>query len=92
MARIMYVLTREEVQTGIAYQLICTTMSSAIWQTSKRRRRWAEEFTESERRACNKLGRQAHSWYLTTGIPEEVTMAAGTLALWKKLEAFCASL
>lgn len=92
MAKIMYVLTQDEVKQGIAYPLICETMSSAVWNTGRRRRRWAAEFTESERRACSKLKAQAHSWYLVKGVPDEVTMAASTLALWKKLEAFCASL
>lgn len=92
MARIMYVLTRDEVETGIAYRLVCETMCGAVWETGKRRRRWSEEFTESERRACYKLRALAHTWYLRTGVPDEVTMAASTLALWKKLEAFCASL
>lgn len=92
MATLLLTLTQDEVLNEIAYPLICETMCGAAWQTGKRRRRWAEEFTESERRACSKLKTQAYTWHLRTGVPEEVTMSLGTLRLWHKLEAFCASL
>lgn len=92
MAKIMLVLSREEVQQDIAYPLICETMCGAAWQTGRRRKRWAAEFTESERDACSKLKTLAYKWYLTTGVPDEVTMSMKTFDLWKKLEAFCASI
>lgn len=92
MAKMMLVLSREEIQTSINYPLICETMCGARWDTSRRRRRWLEEFTESERIACSKLKTQAHSWYLKTGVPDEVTMSLRTMDLWKRLESFCASL
>lgn len=92
MASIMLVLSSEEVQRTIPYALICETMYGATWETGTRRRRWAAEFTESERNACYKLRAQAHRWYLSTGIPDEVTMALSTMNLWQKLGAFCASL
>lgn len=92
MAKIMLVLSREEVLGSIAYPLICETMCGAAWQTGKRRRRWAAEFTEAERDACSKLKAQAYKWHLTTGVPDEVTMSMKTYDLWKKLEAFCASI
>lgn len=92
MASLMIVLTAEEIRESIAYQMICETMCSSVWQTGKRRRRWAAEFTEAERAACSKLKAQAYKWHLTTGVPDEVTMRLSTMALWKKLEAFCASL
>lgn len=92
MAKIMIVLSREEVQRDIAYGMICQTMFGASWDTGRRRRRWAEEFTEAERDACSRLKNQAHRWYLTTGIPETVTMSLKTFALWQKLAEFCASI
>lgn len=92
MARMMIVLNADEIRETIAYPMICETMCGSVWQTGKRRRRWAEEFTEAERAACSKLKTLAYKWYLTTGVPDEVTMSLSTMALWKKLEAFCASL
>lgn len=92
MATILYSLTRDEVERGINYRLICETMCGAAWSTGRRRRRWRAEFTEAERKACSRLKAQAYGWYLRSGIPDEVTMTAGTLALWKKLEAFCGSI
>ena len=92
MASLMIVLNREEIQHTINYPLICETMCGAAWQTGKRRRRWREEFTESERRACYHLKAMAYKWYLRTGGPNKLTMTLNTMALWKKLEAFCASL
>ena len=92
MARLLITLTREEVQETIAYPLICETMCSAVWDTMKRRRRWAAEFTEAERKACSKLKAQAHKWHLSTGVPDELTISPDTLDLWQKLAAFCASL
>ena len=92
MARMMIVLNADEIRETIAYPMICETMCGSVWQTGERRRRWAEEFTEAERAACSKLKTRAYSWHLTTGVPDEVTMSLSAMALWKKLEAFCASL
>lgn len=92
MAKMMLVLTRDEIQKNICYPLICETMCGAAWDTGRRRRRWAEEFTESERHACSKLKNQAYRWYLRTGVPDEITMSLSTFSLWQKLAAFCASL
>lgn len=92
MAKMMLVLTREEIEQSIPYQFIAETMGGSVWQTGRRRRRWVEEFTESERHACTKLRNQAIKWYLHTGVPDEVTMALSTYSLWCRLAAFCASL
>lgn len=92
MARMMIVLSADEVRQTIAYPLICETMCGSVWQTGKRRRRWEAEFTEAERKACSKLKTLAYKWYLTTGVPDEVTMSMSTLELWYKLADFCASL
>ena len=92
MAELMLKLSRDEVRKGIAYPLICETMCGAVWQTGRRRRRWAAEFTESERNACYRLKAQAYTWHLTKGVPDEVVMTFKTMQLWKKLEGFCASL
>lgn len=92
MPRLMLVFTADEIRREIAYPLICEVMYGATWDTGTRRRRWAAEFTEAERKACSRLRNQAHRWYLTTGVPDEVTMSHDTLKLWYKLEAFCASL
>lgn len=92
MASIMLVLTREEVERELPYKLICETMCGARWDTRTRRQRWSAEFTEAERRACAKLKSQAYSWYLKTGVPDEVQMTLGTLGLWERLGNFCAAL
>ena len=92
MARLMLVFTADEIREQIAYPLICETMCGVAWDTSKRKRRWLEEFTERERIACSKLRAQAYKWHLKTGVPDEVTMSHNTLRLWYKLEEFCASL
>lgn len=92
MARIMLVLTNDEIHESIPYGVICETMCGARWDTGRRRRAWATEFTESERAACSRLGKQARRWYLTTGVPDEVTMSVHTYELWQRLGAFCASI
>lgn len=92
MARMIVAFTREEVERELPYKLICETMCGARWDTGTRRRRWTAEFTEAERRACAKIKSQAHKWYLTTGIPDEVQMTLGTFELWNRLGNFCASL
>lgn len=92
MATIMIQLTRDEIQDLLPYRLICETMSSSVWDTIRRRRRWAEEFTEAERNACARIKRLAYHWYLVSGVPDEVTMSRSTMVLWGKLAAFCASL
>lgn len=90
--RVMLVLEHDEIQKNIPYALICETRSGSRWCTGTRRRRWTQEFNESERKAAAKLFHLAHQWYLVKGVPEEVRMSMGTMALWNKLGAFCASL
>ena len=92
MARIMLVLTADEVREQIPYALICETMCGVRWDTGRRRRAWVATFTEEERKACSRLRNQAHRWHLTTGVPDEVTMSTSTYKLWGKLGEFCASI
>lgn len=92
MARVILALNREEVEAAINYRLICEAMCSEKWQTTRLQKAWAEKFTESERAECYRMKAQAYKWYLRTGVPEEIEMTTGTLALWKKLEAFCATI
>lgn len=92
MARIMLVLEREEVQKNIAYQLICETRYGRTWDSMSRKRRWLSEFSDKERESAKRLFSLAHTWTLVTGVPDEVTMSTATFGLWKRIEAFCASL
>lgn len=90
--RTMLTLTHDEVQERIPYAMICATRFGAAWDSSKRRRRWLAEFSESEREAAGRLFRIAYGWYLCTGVPDQVEMSARTLALWLRLGEFCGSL
>lgn len=92
MAEFFIKFTRDEVCCKIPYGLICTTRESSIWDTGRRRRCWNIWFNEKEKAACTRLFRQAHSWYLTTGVPDEVMMSVKTYGLWQKLGGFCASI
>ena len=92
MAELFIRLTRDDVRGQIPFGLICETRESAIWSTGRRRRCWNIWFSEKEKAACTRLFRQARSWYLTTGVPDEVMMSVKTYGLWQKLGAFCASI
>lgn len=92
MASIMIVMSREDVYQNIPYMLVCETMCGSRWNTGKRRRAWAQQFTESERALCNKLGRQARIWALSKGVPEKVSMSMHTYEMWSRLASFCAAL
>lgn len=91
-ARTVLTLTREEVQTLIPYGMICETRCGKAWSTSKRRRLRDEEFSPEEKNEAEHLFRTAYAWHLTKGVPDTVEMPAKTLAFWKRLESFCASL
>ena len=82
-------LSRDEINSNIPYALIHQTISGAKWNTGRRKRLMKERFTESERTAICRLHRQAYTWYLRTGVPEELTMTTNTLFLWQKLANFC---
>lgn len=92
MAKLMMILTSQEVHASIPYSLICMTRFGAHWETGRRRRRWLKEFTEQEREAATRLFNLSHRWLLTTGVPETVRMTPQTFALWQKLGNFCASI
>ena len=91
-AKIILTLTHDEIQRTIPYAMICETRFGRYWETGKRLTRWRAEFTPRERVDAEKLFRLAYAWYLKTGVPESVEMTAQTLALWKRIETFCASL
>ena len=82
-------LAREEVSRDIPYALICETMGGGRWNTGKRKRAWAQEFTEKERETCGRLYKTAYNWYLRHGVPDEVKMLPETLSLWMRLGNFC---
>lgn len=86
----MYIgLTSDEIQVQIPYALVATTMSSAVWNTSRRRRLMKDTFTESEINVIYRLHQQAYNWYLRKGVPDEVQMTLQTYNLWQKLARFC---
>ena len=87
MAKIMLVITHEEVDTNIAYSLICFSRYGSAWDTGRRRRAWLANFTEEER-----LFKQARGWTVGRGVPDKVTMTEKTFCLWRKLAEFCASI
>ena len=92
MAKIMLVMTHEEVDTNIAYSLICFSRYGSAWDTGRRRRAWLADFSESEREAAGRLFRMAHNWTVGRGVPDTVQMSRKTFHLWQKLGDFCASI
>ena len=92
MAKIMLVMTHEEVNENIAYNLICFTRYGSAWDTGRRRRAWLADFTEEEREAAGRLFRMAHNWTVGRGVPDTVQMSRKTFHLWQKLGDFCASI
>lgn len=92
MAKLMMILTSQEVHESIPYSLICMTRYGAHWDTMRRKRRWKMEFTEAERGSAQKLFSRSHDWLLGRGVPDEVRMTIVTFELWQKLGDFCASI
>jgi hypothetical protein len=82
----------DEIRKEIPYSVVAETMSRAVWNTGKRRRLMKEQFTEAEIEACYRLHKQAYTWYLRTGVPEELKMTLDTYHLWHKLANFCSTL
>ena len=85
-------LNHDEIQERIPYAVVAETMSGAYWNTGKRKRLMKQYFTESEIEAIYRLHKQAHSWYLVKGVPDEVKMTLNTYELWHKLANFCCML
>lgn len=90
--KVMIELDREDIHRELPYAVICEARYGSRWNTGKRRRRWMEEFTESEREAASKIFSKAHRMYLASGVPDSMIMSKKTLALWQKIGDFCASL
>lgn len=85
--------SHDEIQMEIPYQIVAETTSRSIWNTGRRKRLMSQLFTESERRHIAEIRRQAHSWFLVKGVPNDgVKMTISTYKLWHKLADFCASL
>lgn len=85
-------LNQDEIRERIPYAIVAETMSSAVWNTGKRKRFMKQCFTEAEIKATYRLHKQAYNWYLRKGVPDEVTMTVKTYLLWQKLANFCCEL
>lgn len=83
---------RDEIQEKIPYAVVAETMSGAYWNTGKRKRLMKKYFTESEIEATYRLHKQAYSWYLVKGVPDEIKMTFKTYELWQRLASFCCML
>ena len=86
------ILSHDEVNEQIPYAIVAETMSCAVWNTGKRKRLMKQYFTESEIEAIYRLHKQAYSWYLVKGVPDEVKMTLHTYELWQRLANFCCML
>ena len=90
--KFMLKFSRDEIQKEIPYMVICEAHEGARWNTGRRKRLWNEWFTEQEKEASTRIFRLARSWALVKGAPKTLTLTPATLALWRKLGDFCASL
>lgn len=85
------ILTRDEIESLIPYQIICETRYTSIWDTGKRRRLWNERFSAAEQEVAEKLFRQARRWYIN-GITESASFDLMEYRMWDRLAEFCLSL
>lgn len=85
-------LNYDEIQEQIPYAVVAETMSGAKWNTGRRKRLMKQYFNESEIEATYRLHKQAYSWHLVKGVPNEIKMTLNTYHLWHKLAAFCCEL
>ena len=92
MAKMMLELSHDEVNREIPYVMVCMGRYGSTWGTMHRKRRWAAEFTEREKKAATKLFAKSHEWTLTRGVPDSVVMRVETFKLWQKLGDFLSSI
>lgn len=90
--RMMLEFSSDDIATSIPYEIVCMTRESGVWNTTRRRRLFSQEFSREEQKECSRLFQQAHTWLLVKGLPDSVTMAPKTYELWQKLGSFCSSL
>lgn len=86
------ILTKEEINQSIPYNMICQTRYGSIWDTMRRKLRWNAEFSDDEKSKAEKIFRQTHNWSVGNGIPDTVRMHLSEIKLWNKIEMFCMSL
>ncbi len=87
--KLMITYSHDEIQEELPYEIIGETASRSIWETGKRKRLWDAAFSENEKEACRRIIRQAKSWLLGKGVPEEITMSLKTRELWYRLADLC---
>lgn len=83
------ILEHDEVHDVLQYQLIASCVGSSSWNSGKINREKEKTFSLSEIEMIKKIYKKAHTWYLITGVPNEVTMSLTEFNLWKKLKDFC---
>lgn len=86
------ILDRDEIHNRIPYAVVCETMSGARWNTGKRKRLMKQWFTETEIDAIYRMYKQARTWHLVKGVPDELRITPHILDLWQRLAAFCCSI
>ena len=83
------ILEHDEVHDILQYQLITSCVGSSFWNSGKINREKEKTFSLSEIEMIKKIYKKAHTWYLITGVPNEVIMPLAEFNLWKKLKDFC---
>lgn len=82
-------LDRDEIQKNIPYMLVAETFAREIHKTGRAKRIFNSMFDESEKRKIQEMRRQAYSWALVKGVPDELKLTTKTYFLWHKLAEFC---
>lgn len=89
--QLMISMARDEIRDSLPYQIIDETARRSIWNTGRRKRLFAERFTNDEQETCASIITQAKQW-VHHGCPENTVMHPNTLKLWFRLAEFCCCL
>lgn len=87
--KMMLKLNQAEIKNNIPYMLIVETRYGCRWNTTKRKKMWTSEFTESERKLLSSWMPKFHRWCFVSGAPEEIIISLKTYSLLQRFGNFC---
>lgn len=85
-------LEGERICSILPVHVIAIVRYGHSWDTIQRKRQWAQEFSDEEKRAAEDIFEKSKLWAARQNVPTEVNIAPNVYILWQKLGRFCTSI
>lgn len=85
-------LEGEQICSILPVHVIAIVRYGPSWDTIQRKRQWAQEFSDKEKRAAEDIFEKSKLWAIRQNVPTELDISPNVYILWQKLGRFCTSI